>query len=1156
MREDFQPDNRLIDFIRPLPSEDGQSHLALEDWEALLHNSVPEAELERIGEHVTHCRHCSQILLEAEEYTQKVRDADVLARVTPRYIPHATPSRLILETAGSRIWVERVRGGWLLASMDMDVEVVGEKLTDAITALVEGVQTRSSEALETLGPVLRNERRVQSWLRTNGGKEWSQRFQNELPDAIEGATLRLRQLKPTEQQEEDLPRPDQSDIQLLSEAQIGEMPEDFNIALQLAQTMLNNVDHPADPNTIRRKVRSVLAMLRAEDEALAVDEELLVRELQARYTTYVGSWGILDDVDEKHRPWIHDRKAQINWRFWRRYERYLKERKGWVPASLISLNELTDTILDRLEDPTRPGSWDRRGMVVGSVQSGKTANYTGLICKAADAGFKLIIVMAGMHNNLRSQTQWRLDEGFLGWDTQVGRRVDNHQPNQKIGVGRLKALPWFTAPTLTSNAINGDFNRHNANQAGIVPGGNDPVLLVVKKNKSVLQNVRKWALQVLDEHIDGKDGVSAVPLLLIDDEADNASINTAERPRDRHGNILDDYDVTAINGEIRKLLSSFEQSAYVGYTATPFANIFIAPDAETTTHGRDIFPDSYIINMPAPSNYVGPNRVFGLAADALPGSEEVEGLPIVRTVEDYQTAFPTGHKKYQSVDELPGSLKTAMRAFIMTCAARRARGQKTDHNSMLVHVTRFIDVQKRAEELIKEELDNLQRQLEFANGNIGQQLLSELETLWKTDFEPTSISMKDEAGTRVTWLQVKRQLHEAASRIQTRVVNSDSSLTLDYQEHENGLSVIVIGGDKLSRGLTLEGLSVSYYLRATNMYDTLMQMGRWFGYRPGYLDLCRLYTTEDLVLWYRHIALADAELRGEFDYMESIGASPRDYALRVRTSPGGLLVTAINKMRDSVVMRLSYSSRMAESGYLHIDPHKVLDNVRVTDAFIRKLGNPKDQKRDNWIWSEVSGEAVVGFLNSFQSHPHTGAASTTRLAEYVTAQINHNELKNWTVALISNSQPDLAHSSETEIGGYKVVTTWRRPADNITHVYAILKGRIVNPTDEYLDFDDKLEAAALIETIAQYRRDPGRRTKEPTRPSGEVVRSEGMRSPEKGLLILYPLFPSPELYGAEVKTVIGYAVSFPHSPTAEGVEYRVGEQFWRKQIGDDDDDNT
>ena len=674
----------------------------------------------------------------------------------------------------------------------------------------------------------------------------------------------------------------------------------FDDALKMVLMLLRPTPAPTE-DEIRRRADTVLNVMAVEHPELAAERDRLIRHVENLCNIALGREMVLEDR-RNHQPWLPNTKGSIQWRFWTRYRDYLLEDLNWSTTVVNRLDEFTDRILGLLENPKREGAWDCRGMVVGQVQSGKTANYSGLVCKAADAGYRVIIILAGMLNSLRSQTQLRLDESFLGFNTQ--RATAYNQNNQRLGVGlRRFQQDEPVAHSLTGSAENGDFNRTVANQIGVIPGGNDPVIVVIKKNKSILENLRQWLSLRAQESADGRQKISGIPLLVIDDEADNASVNTKPIPLDENGNPQPDYDVTAINGLIRQLLDTFQKSAYVGYTATPFANIFIDPSDETARHGEGLFPRSFIVSLPAPSNHVGPERVFGLDRNPEAGILTAQdGLPIVETVDDSDAWLPTGHKNGYPVEGLPNTLRKAMRAFILTCAARRARGQKTEHNSMLVHVTRFTSVQGRVAEAVGTELHSLVNRLRYGDGTFTPPLLQQLKQEWETDFAPKTLAIlamgvNDSEMIPLTWTQVEPHLVEAASAITVKVINGTIADVLDYRNNSQGVSVIAIGGDKLSRGLTLEGLPVSYFLRSSKMYDTLMQMGRWFGYRPGYLDLCRLYTTEDLAEWYRHIALASVELKREFEHMAAIGGTPLDYGLRVRTHPNGLQITGASKLR-------------------------------------------------------------------------------------------------------------------------------------------------------------------------------------------------------------------------------------------------------------------
>jgi len=309
----------------------------------------------------------------------------------------------------------------------------------------------------------------------------------------------------------------------------------YDLAIKMAQLFIPD-DKPITKSIINEAAKEAITSLRKKADT--INEEKLIALLEGLYAIHIGECTILDDnVD--HIQWLQDKKSEIEWDFWNRYESYLK-RKGLAPSAVKSIDDITDKVLARIEDPKRPGGWDRRGMVVGHVQSGKTGNYTGLICKAADAGYKVIIVLAGIHNNLRSQTQLRLDEGFLGFDSQIHRAFKN--ANTFIGAGKIPTGDKrLSAITATSSHEKGDFNTRVAQQHGVIPGSSDPVLMVVKKNKSVLENVYQWAsLGSITDETTGKRIIKNVPLLIIDDEADNASINTNTIPVDANGNPLPD----------------------------------------------------------------------------------------------------------------------------------------------------------------------------------------------------------------------------------------------------------------------------------------------------------------------------------------------------------------------------------------------------------------------------------------------------------------------------------------------------------------------------------------------------------------------------------------------------------------------------------------
>lgn len=930
--------------------------------------------------------------------------------------------------------------------------------------------------------------------------------------------------------------------------------------IQFVQNMLGGLDEKTliTPQLISEYIDKVLMIM--PERGIGLDRESITKELISRFSVWVGDDSSLVNL-EGHVNWLTTERKQ-DWRYWQRYREWQERKLPW--KAMEGLDRTTDQTLSMLEDPQREGSWDRRGMVVGHVQSGKTANYTGLICKAADAGYKIIIVLAGLHNNLRSQTQMRLDEGFLGYETTASK--DGKQ--RPIGVGLIDSSHERRPQYVTNRAENGDFNLRFVKNLGVAPE-HKPWLFVVKKNKSVLTRLLNWIHRHVARSVDPETNVPIVthlPLLIIDDEADHASVDTGEDVIGQDGQPDLEHQPTAINRLIRQLLHSFSRKAYVGYTATPFANIYIHERGETKREGPDLFPSAFITNLSAPSNYVGPSRVFGLA-----GENGREGaLNLVRPVMDHCSEdgrsgwMPIGHKStYMPPEDMPASLVEAVQSFILACCIRQLRGQKAEHSSMLVHVTRFNLVQQHVHRQIE---DYVSHQKQRVIRKIDHQgFIKDLQRLWDNDFLPTSQRIAVQTSEKTyevvpKWEEIESQLPEVLDQIKVKMINGTAKDALDYVESTGGLKVIAVGGDKLARGLTLEGLCVSYFLRASKMYDTLMQMGRWFGYRPSYLDVCRLYTTTDLVEWFEHIADAAEELRSEFDYMTDSGLTPRDYGLKVRSHPV-LMVTSPLKMRTAKTLYLSFSGQLLETVSFFKDKEKLEANLGALSSLSSSLGKAQEivsQKRngrtDNWTgisWTGVQAQPVIEFLRSYQTHPDSRKVRSDMLADFVEKMSFSGELNDWTVAIIGGGE-----KPADDIPGYQIKRMKRiQKALPSEQKYSI--GRLLSPHDEALDLDEKSWKAALELTQKNWKPDPAnsRGNKFPEVPNGPAIRRvrgfgyENIpASPERGLLLLYILDPR-ESKVEDCKTpVVAFAVSFPASKTNQSVPYVVG-NIWEELYG-------
>ena len=919
------------------------------------------------------------------------------------------------------------------------------------------------------------------------------------------------------------------------------------------------------PFSINEAINRVLIMSPAWGKDL--DRVAVTDELIRRFSVWVGEDATLVD-NAGHVPWLVPSRKE-EWRYWQRYREWQERKLPW--AAVEGLDKSTDLILGNLEDPKRDGPWDRRGLVVGHVQSGKTGNYTGLICKAADAGYKMIIVLAGLHNNLRSQTQMRLDEGFLGYET--GPIVG---ATKLIGVGNIDSSIGVRPHYATNRTNSGDFNAAFARSLGVSPEER-PWLFVVKKNKSVLTRLLKWLRDHVANSQDTESGrklINHLPLLVIDDEADHASVDTGEKIVGEDGRPDLQHQPTAINELVRKILHTFTRSAYVGYTATPFANIFIHEKGETAEEGPDLFPSAFISNLSAPSSYVGPARVFGLSTED--GREG--GLPLSRIIGDQcsehderQGWMPIGHRSSFQPEEVspygvPASLAEAINSFILSCAVRNLRGQKNEHCSMLIHVTRFNQVQKIVRQQVSSYVSHVKER--FARNIDKADILSDLHALWLKDFLPTSLALNkvmDEQVEIANWVEVSSELSSVLDAIDVRMINGTAKDALDYADSPAGIKVIAIGGDKLARGLTLEGLTVSYFLRASKMYDTLMQMGRWFGYRPGYLDLCRLYTTADLVDWFGHIADASEELREEFDYMVESGSRPIDYGLKVK-SHSVLMVTSRLKMRSAKPLYLSFSGQVAETVAFFREPEVLERNLEAFQRLSSKLGSStaipiqqRNSRFESWSgvqWSNVKAEHIVAFLQEYETHPDSLKVNSTLLAAYIDKMSRHEELTEWTLAVMSGS------SDRTyEVGG-EITHLVVRTANNILpDRYSI--GRLLSPKDEALDMGKDAWEAALDLTRKVWRsgESPRKAKVLPDAPSGSALRkvrgfgADGIKAhPERGLLIIYLLDPErldENLLGA-APPIVSFAISFPGSNSKNKVEYMVNNvhwQNWEQQYG-------
>lgn len=838
------------------------------------------------------------------------------------------------------------------------------------------------------------------------------------------------------------------------------------------------------------------------------------------------------------RAWFESWDPAVGYH-WLRLRHYLIDRKGRSEGEVESLDDSSDAVLRHLEDPRGDAPFRVQGLVLGYVQSGKTANFTALISKAADVGYKFVIVLSGIHNSLRQQTQERLDR-------ELGLVPDLE------GVGLPE--PGERWVTLTENGLHGDFRAGTFGAA--VLQGNARAIAVVKKNASVLTRLVNW----LEGHVP-----PSLPVLIIDDEADQASINTrgnrspreiADLDEDDLGGVPleDELDPSRINGLIRDLVGKFRRVSYVGYTATPFANVLIDPEAVDRQFGHDLYPRDFIINLPRPPAYVGAEALFGRSA--LDGDADgMDGIGVVRVVPDHEigSLIPPSRNAVDFEPDVTPTLRTAIVDFVL---ATSAKGDRLGPGiaTMLIHTTQRIATQIRLGDAIEAEVRELRRSWRYDN----QAVRPEFVERWENDFRPLtqSIDIARDRPFSAIEEQVRLLFRDG---IDVLVLNSESLDVLDFDSSPT-LKAILVGGNRLSRGLTIEDLMTSYFVRNSTTYDTLLQMGRWFGYRNDYIDLTRLWTTQDLYANFRHLALVEEELRRQIAVYERERLTPLDFGPRIRKHQS-MLVTAKNKMGAGDDVKVSFAGELLQTVRFHLDDKPWLTaNLNAARGFLGALGSPSAMNEpDGRIgWRDVSWEEIIAFLREYRTVPTAQSMDAGLIVKYIRAQATEQgELVRWRVSLRHALDLDKALGTEplgvTGHGAVNCIARSRLKADRMSIGALVTTSSAAAPRrgDEVVGYSDaQIEAAQ--EDLVEWRL--------PT--FGHALRRQ--RDPREGLLMVFPisakspvgknainrvpLFDDP----AKGETVVGIAVSFPHSESAATVEYVAGPTGRPEELDDDD----
>lgn len=714
-------------------------------------------------------------------------------------------------------------------------------------------------------------------------------------------------------------------------------------------------------------------------------------------------------------------------RYWLALKDQFKAEK-WPEERIDSVDHASSTVVAHTPRPDR-SKWDSKGLVVGYVQSGKTTNFTAVIAKLADVRYRLVIVLSGIHNGLRRQTQVRLD-----------RYLKDLNPDR-----------WITLTGETRDFV------EQTHEASAALSEEKTVLAVVKKNAAVLTKLIRW----LDTP-NSRKALASAPVLIIDDEADQASVATGR-----------------INPLIRKLLSLMPRCTYVGYTATPFANVFIDPTQD------DLYPKSFILNLPRPEGYFGPEKIFGRDAVEWEASDEQgppDGYDMVRLVDEEDVPLLRPGSKEPAEGFTPtmiDELVTAVRWFWLATAARRARGDK-GHSTMLIHTSVKIAVH----ESYRAPLQALRRRALEGLDSGRPEILDEWRNLWEK--ESSRVPAEDFGRKQNTFDEVLPHLREIVSATRVVLDNYRSQDRLDYSDPS--VVAIAVGGNTLSRGLTLEGLVVSFFVRGATAYDTLLQMGRWFGYRTGYEDLPRIWMTPSLAAAFRHLATVEHEMRDDIDRYQRENLTPSQVAVRIRTHPS-LRITA--KMGAAQPAYISYAGRRLQTRYFrHRDRDWLDGNRQAAEALVQEAvrhGRLEDLGGARLI-RDVPVSFVKAFLSRYKVHEDSPDLEPSLMVKYIDQQLTSDppSLATWSVAVV------LGDGADASLGGLDIKYSIRSRLNDGNPDRADIK-TLMSKQDRALD---------LGLTAVQAR----------AKSEGELValRNKHPLCHDRGLIVLYLIDPTSE----------------------------------------------
>lgn len=698
----------------------------------------------------------------------------------------------------------------------------------------------------------------------------------------------------------------------------------------------------------------------------------------------------------------------VEFEYFNRFIKYLNVKKGWIDTS--ALEKDSRDIIQMLGNPSAEFKKHRRGLLIGDVQSGKTASYTAIMNRAVDVGYNVIVLLTGSLENLRRQTQERLDKELVGFTLDV---EGDKKSMITTGVGIYPITQQVQVQTTTRK----DFTTIARNKIGSTIEKRT-LLYIVKKNVTALSLIQSSLIEDNENLIDDSGKIKA-SMLVVDDEADNASINTKKNLNN---------DPTKINGGIRKLLNSFTNTAYLAVTATPFANIFIDDTADSEMYGDDLFPSDFIHLLDRPPAYTGAYKLFGEYNNTDDPFDYASCLVKVYKEEIPDDSYVLGHKKDKveigTFETLPDSLQKSVRYFLLVQYLMDfIPNLKEKHRTMMINVSRFKQVHNEIADSINEWrkeklLPNIQQWHNYPEkaDDIRSGEFHELKRIWD------EFSLENISG--VKWEDFCPGLYDSLLKIRVSIENMTSHAKelgrLDYKKYPEGDRVISVGGQCLSRGLTLENLVVSYFYRNSATYDTLLQMGRWFGYRNSYLQYFKIWMAVDSILWYRLISEASEDLRIQIDKMNILQMEPREFGLMVRRHPySGVIITARNKMRNAAVGNkhpVSLSGRLIESPRLWKNHDVIITNNELIHDFLLTTQDFEKDENENIILRNIPKADIVPVIGCFDSATLSIGFKVSQLSDYILA--NCSEL--WDVAIVHGAG---SHTQLIEIGNKHIPIT-------------------------------------------------------------------------------------------------------------------------------------